>query len=231
MSKRNSQLVCEYMENISREMLEEHQQVIRDFVGRRSGVYALYRHDKLYYVGLASSLLGRLKGHLRDRHGQTWDRFSVYLTIGSDHMKEIESLLLRIAAPPGNKVKGKFTKANNLLRRVKAEYRRREKERQKRLFGPRRKPIDGEAPIPSVSGAAVLATYAGKIKRLRAKHKGKTLWARVLKDGRVSFKGKRYDSPSKAAAKACGRRTCNGWWFWFYEKAPGYWVRLRDLRG
>ena len=58
--KKNSQLVCQYLENISRKMLEEHLSVIRSIVGRRSGVYALYRRDKLYYVGLASSLLGRL---------------------------------------------------------------------------------------------------------------------------------------------------------------------------
>jgi hypothetical protein len=132
MSKRNSQLVCEYLENISRKILEDHQDVIRSFVRRRNGIYAMYRRGKLYYVGLASSLLGRLKSHLRDRHGSdSWDRFSVYLTVGPQHMKEIESLLLRIANPPGNRVRGKFVKCENILRKVQAEYRRRMKDRDK----------------------------------------------------------------------------------------------------
>jgi len=106
-------------------MLEEYQDVIRSFVRSRNGVYALYRRGKLYYVGLASSLLGRLKMHLRDRHGDTWDRFSVYLTIGPAYMKEIESVLVRISDPPGNKQRGKFIRSENLLSSVKAEYRRR----------------------------------------------------------------------------------------------------------
>jgi hypothetical protein len=102
-------------------MLEEYQDVIRKYVRKRSGVYALYRKGKLYYVGLASSLLGRLKNHLRDHHGKTWDHFSVYLTIGTQYMKEIESVLIRIACPPGNKVKGKCSRCENLLRKLKAE--------------------------------------------------------------------------------------------------------------
>ena len=34
--------------------------------------------------------------HLRDHHADTWDRFSAYLTIGPDYMKEIGSVLIRI---------------------------------------------------------------------------------------------------------------------------------------
>jgi type I restriction-modification system DNA methylase subunit len=39
--------------------------------GRRHGVYALYRGNRLYYVGLASNLRSRLNTHLRDRHANT----------------------------------------------------------------------------------------------------------------------------------------------------------------
>ena len=60
MAKRSSQLVCQHLESISRNVLEEYQKVIRRFVRGRNGVYALYRRGKLHYVGLASSLLGRL---------------------------------------------------------------------------------------------------------------------------------------------------------------------------
>lgn len=101
--KKRSALVCEHMENISREALERYQEIVRNYVRRRQGVYALYRHKKLHYVGLASNLRSRLRDHLKDRHGNSWDRFSVYLTIGDSHLRELESLILRIVRPGGNK--------------------------------------------------------------------------------------------------------------------------------
>jgi len=235
MAKRNSQLVCQHLENISRKMLEEYQDVIRSFVRGRNGVYAMYRRGKLYYVGLASSLLGRLKMHLRDHHADTWDRFSVYLTIGPDYMKEIESVLIRIAAPPGNKMRGKFVRSENLLPRLKAEYRERRKQEEELLFGTRKKgtkrvPKKVRVHAKSRGSAPVLAPYVGQVKKLRARFKGKLVWARLLKDGRISYGGQRYTSPSLAAAAACGRKTCNGWRFWTYERAPGDWMPLNELR-
>src|SRR4030043_614278 len=98
MSKR-APLVCQHLENISREALEKYQNIVQRYVRRRQGVYALYRRNKLYYVGLASNLRSRLSHHLRDRHGDSWDRFSVYLTIGDSHLQELEALILRIVQP------------------------------------------------------------------------------------------------------------------------------------
>lgn len=235
MAKRKSQLVCQHLENISRKMLEEYQDVIRSFVRRRNGVYALYRRGKLYYVGLASSLLGRLRTHLRDHHRGTWDRFSVYLTIGPQYMKEIESVLMRISNPPGNKQRGKFIKSENLLPKLKAEYRRRKKEEEEELFGARRKQKGRvkarrqKAKKPK-GRIRVLAKYVEQGMALRARYKGKLVRARVRKDGRIRFNGKLYNAPSKAAAAAVKRRTCNGWRFWTYERAPGDWVPLKELR-
>jgi hypothetical protein len=53
-------LVSQYLENISRDALEKYQNIIRRYVRRRQGVYALYRQKKLYYVGLASVLRSAL---------------------------------------------------------------------------------------------------------------------------------------------------------------------------
>ena len=89
MSKREP-LVCEHLEHISRKALEKYQTIIRHYVRNRHGVYALYKRDKLYYVGLASDLQWRLKHHLKDRHRESWDTFSVYITIGDKHLKELE---------------------------------------------------------------------------------------------------------------------------------------------
>src|SRR3954467_12064789 len=96
---RRTQLVCQQLELISSRVLEEHQDIIKQYTRGRNGVYALYKGAKLYYVGLATNLRGRLKQHLKDRHRGLWDRFSVYLTIGDHHIKEMESLLLRITRP------------------------------------------------------------------------------------------------------------------------------------
>ena len=111
---RRKHLLLQHLEKVSRRVLEEYRDLIRDMIRDRDGVYALYRRDRLYYVGLASNLMRRLNAHLNDRHRGSWDRFSVYLTVRGEHMKELESLMLRIAQPPGNKQSGKFKASDNL---------------------------------------------------------------------------------------------------------------------
>jgi len=74
-----------------------------------------------------------------------------------------------------------------------------------------------------------LAPYISERIRLKAKYKGKTIRATARKDGRIYFNGKLYNSPS-AAGEAVIKRACNGWRFWTYERAPGDWVPLRELR-
>ena len=44
-----------------------------------SGIYVLYKEDIVYYVGLARSLHGRVRWHLRDRHAGKWNNFKVFL--------------------------------------------------------------------------------------------------------------------------------------------------------
>jgi hypothetical protein len=88
---RRTPLVCQHLENVSRDVLEEYQDIVRQYVRHQQGVYALFRRGKIYYVGLASNLRTRLGHHLKDRHHDSWDRFSVYITIGDSHMRELES--------------------------------------------------------------------------------------------------------------------------------------------
>jgi hypothetical protein len=115
-------LVSQYLETISGTALEKYQKVIREYVKRRHGIYALYRRDRLYYVGLASNLRNRLNHHLKDKHKGRWDRFSVYLTIGDKHLQELESLVLRIVQPEGNSQRGKFKRAQDLKRKPGTRY-------------------------------------------------------------------------------------------------------------
>jgi hypothetical protein len=228
MAKRTP-LVCQQLENISRQALERYQDIIRRHVRRRQGVYALYRRGKLHYVGLASNLRSRLGHHLRDRHQDSWDRFSVYLTIGDTHLKELEALILRIVKPAGNKVKGKFAKCEDIRKKFAREVRQRQRNELRSLLG---KGVAEEARKEEVqeSRRPVMASYVNTPMKLRAFFKGKTIAARVRRDGLIRIRKNVYSSPSLAAAAACKRRTCNGWTFWRYERAPGDWVTLNELR-
>lgn len=116
MGTRSADLLVGFLEQVSWRVLDEYREIIRDLIRRRSGVYALYKQDRLYYIGLASNLMGRVNGHLKDRHRGAWDRFSVYLTTERAHIKPLESLLLRIAKPAGNRVSGGFGRPINLYR-------------------------------------------------------------------------------------------------------------------
>lgn len=116
--RKREALVHQHLENVSRELLEVHPDVVRQFIGRNAGVYALYRKNKLYYVGLATALRGRLRAHVKNRHGGAWDRFSIYLTMRDQHLREIEALLLRIAKPPGAKQRGRLAQSRDMRRRI-----------------------------------------------------------------------------------------------------------------
>ena len=229
MPKREAPLVTEHLEGISWKVLRDYSSIVRQYIRRRHGVYALYKRDKLHYVGLASNLMGRLRHHLRDRDkGKKgkWNRFSVYLTINVRHMKELESLLLRIADPPGNKQKGKFAKSANLKRRLKADIRDFLAVHVGDLLGSRRNRTGKSRRETAISGIGIRIR---KRMRLRAKYKGKVYKASLRKSGKISMNGKVFDSPS-AAAKKILRRSANGWRFWKVERSPGNWVRLRELR-
>lgn len=228
--KRNAQLVCQHLENISREALEEYQDIIRQYVRGRQGVYALYRRGKLYYVGLATNLRNRLKHHLRDRHAGSWDHFSFYITVGDHHLRELEALILRTVKPTGNKQKGKFAKSEDLRRRFRKDMKQSFDDEIDGMFSEYRPAKRMPAAPKSEGHAPVLAKYVTAILPLRAHFKGKVIKATVRRDGVIRFNGKIYNSPSLAAAAACARVSCNGWTFWTYERAPGDWVPLDALR-
>lgn len=230
-------LVTQHLENVSREALQAFEDIVRAHIHNRQGIYALYRRGKLYYVGLASDLRKRLKAHVRDKHGESWDRFSAYLTIGDQHMRELEALILRIVKPSGNTVKGQFAKSENLLPKVRKEFRRRQQQEEDEVLGRRswKRPSEAGSTSPRARRSTatgrrpVLAAYAQRPTLLVARHKGKTYRARVRRDGTVSLAGRVYNSPS-VAGSAVVKRSCNGWTFWRYERSPGDWVRLDNLR-
>ena len=135
MKSRKGQLVSQHLENVSRDALEKYQDIIKTYVRGRRGIYALFRKDRLYYVGLASNLRNRLKTHLKDRHAHTWDRFSVYLTIKDEHLHELEALVLRIASPKGNRQTGKLIRSQDLRPEFKRAINKFYQKEIKSIFG------------------------------------------------------------------------------------------------
>ncbi|MEM7814405.1 MAG: GIY-YIG nuclease family protein [Candidatus Aenigmatarchaeota archaeon] len=51
---------------------------LKELMKGYSGIYALYKGDELYYVGLTKNLHGRIRWHLRDRHAGKWDKFVIF---------------------------------------------------------------------------------------------------------------------------------------------------------
>lgn len=232
---RRSALVSQVLEHLSGSSFDRYPALIRACAQGQAGVYALYKRSRLYYVGLASNLSGRLKRHLVDRHKSRWDSFSLYLVRDRGHIKDLESLLLRIARPRGNSQAGKFVQYEDLRRKFRADMRRENRRREGDVMG-------DDPPAPGgrgggghgrEDGAPVLAQYMGGMttsRGLLGTYHGHQHRARVLRDGSISVKGKRFASPSTAGSAVMGGRSCNGWLFWKYEKGPGNWRRLKELQ-
>lgn len=228
-------LVLGYLERISSKVFSDFSGQLTALVGKRHGVYALYKGDRLYYVGLAANLRSRVKQHLSDKHQGKWDKFSLYLVHEPNHLRELESLILRVSDPKGNTKSGRLRHADNLQSDLQARIQAAQAAQVAALFGGRRKTKRrGPAAKPSVPDAdkrpPPLAPYMTKNWiALRATMKGKEFRARVLKNGKVKFKGVLYNSPTMAGKAAIGR-TVNGWTLWRYKNADGQWVKLDELR-
>ena len=118
-ANKSNVLVRDYIEKMSGEIFEErYRDQLAELIEGHAGVYALYLNDTLYYVGLASDLMRRVGFHQKDRHAGRWNLFSVYLTSKSAHIKPLESLLLRVYMPEGNRVRGKLPGARGHMLRV-----------------------------------------------------------------------------------------------------------------
>lgn len=230
-NRKGSELVLGYLENISSKVFSDYPKEITALVARQHGVYALYKGAHLYYVGLATNLKNRVKHHLQDKHAGKWDKFSLYLVRKTDHIKELESLLLRIADPKGNAVKGGLPHAVNLSKQLRTKMRRAHDESLVEMLGLKRKQtliIQPEGKTDN-TGEPPLAGYVKKKFPIRAMYKGKTYRASVRINGTIYFSGKLYNSPSHAG-HAINGRACNGWYFWRYRNSNGEWVWLNELR-
>ncbi|MGI9251059.1 MAG: hypothetical protein ACR2PR_07660 [Pseudohongiellaceae bacterium] len=223
-----SQLVTNHLEGISVDVFKKHPEAIRSLIKGNAGVYALYNNKKLYYIGLASDLMGRLNAHSKNKHRGAWDEFSVYLIRRDEHIKELESLLLRIADPRGNKTKGRFARSISLSE----ELRNNIQQEVENIF-PSRKGSKARAKKKlktSDNRKKKLGELALSHMTLKGQYKGRTYMA-SLKNGIIKYKGRIYYNPTAAATAATNRKTgITGWSFWHYKDKSGEWVKLRNAK-
>ena len=229
MAKNRKHLLIQHLEDVSWRVLEDYPIIVRGMIRGQSGVYALYKRGKLYYVGLASDLMVRLKQHLKDRHNGCWDRFSVFLTWHDEHLKELESLLLRIVSPEGNRQVGKFASSLDLRQQLAKQMREADADKRALVLGGKAARRRQQTKIKQKNGTRSLNGVIRRRMVLKAFCNDYEYTAALLKNGAISYDGQRYDSPSAAAAAALGYNR-NGWKFWRYRDEKGEWVQLRALR-
>ena len=173
--------------------------------------------------------MNRLKIHLNDRHKGLWDRFSVYLTVHDEHMKELESLLLRIYKPEGNRAGGKFAESKNLKSSLNKRIKEIDDLKRAVLVGDNITIAKRTKKRLSQKGSKGFKGHLNKRLVLKAVHKKKEYRASLRKDGTISYKGKTYNAPSTAATAVTGT-SIDGWHFWKFKNEKGEWVRLNELR-
>ena len=112
------------LEKIPADVIEDEnfRKRLRDMMRGWSGIYALYKDDKLYYVGLATTSFWRLWSHFkRDRHAKKWNKFSVYRFKRVRYLKDLETLILHISKPKGNRTIGTIPRDTELTRMLRKE--------------------------------------------------------------------------------------------------------------
>jgi len=101
---------------------------LKEIMKGYSGIYALYRKKRLYYVGLTTNLLGRINWHLRDRHAGKWDSFVIFRIKRVAYLRDIETLITRLIKVPGNRVEGKVPRDADINRVLKVILRQHKSE-------------------------------------------------------------------------------------------------------
>jgi Restriction Enzyme Adenine Methylase Associated len=219
-------LVVHRLENVSKEVFKQYFPLITELIGSSPGLYALYDDDELYYVGKSRDLRFRVRAHLRDRHLASWTHFSLYLVRRSAHIGEIESLLVRVANPKGNRVVPRSKGVGSLLRELKSLIRQKQRQDFESFFGRGRKALRR---VLSRTGRK-LANLVRRPTKLYRRYKGREYTAILHPSGTITGNGGRFKSPTAAARAIARSTTVNGWTFWYARDSHGEWVKLRDLR-
>jgi hypothetical protein len=224
-------LVVNRLENVSKEIFRQYYAQITELIGDSPGIYALYDGSDLYYVGKSAELRKRVRHHLKDRHLASWTHFSLYLARREAHIHEIESLLVRIANPKGNRVIPRGRSTGALVKLLKKKVQAKQKQELQEMFGDKHAAGRVIRAVLDTGPAAPLKGLVAKRTQLFREYKGHGYTASINPQGVINYGGKRYNSAT-AAAKAIVKRkgAINGRAFWYIKDANGDWVRLGDYK-
>jgi hypothetical protein len=231
-ARKTRSIITGHLEKIGSNVFDNYSSVITELIKGNQGIYALYKKDRLYYVGLASNLKSRINAHNKDKHQNKWTHFSLYIIHKEDHIKEIESLVLRISYPKGNSVRGKLKQSKDLRpllkRKLKDEW---IKQLGVIIGGRKKEAIKSTAKkIKAGKTERPLKDFFPGGKVIYASYRGKEYKAWVRTNGRIKFAGRFYNSPSLAGIAATKKKTINGWKFWKYKNKDGELVYIDVLR-
>ena len=224
---RRGSLVIQRLENISKHVFRNHASLITELIGRSPGVYALYDDMGLYYVGKSVDLKGRIHRHLKDRHKASWTHFSLYLFRHEYHVNEIESLLICIAHPKGNRVKPKGQSDSSMLEKLKGMVKMRQEQEFAEMFPSRALRVDRRQ--PQLRSRVSLEGLVKRNTALFRTYKGKEYVAILTPSGKIKLNGRLYQSPS-SAGKSIVKHGCNGWRFWYLKDSNNDIISLDELR-
>ncbi len=230
--------VSSYLEHVSSAVFDDYHDQITEMVGKHHGVYALYKRNRLYYVGLAKDLRGRVKYHLKDKHADKWDTFSLYLIRDVEHLKELEALVLHIAEPKGNVQTGKFISSRNLLSELEDLMELGDKEKRESILRRTKRSNPPKADKRSTKKRTTspkprtpaLAGFFPPNTELRARYKKVEYSARVDEQGRIILNGQVFGSPSSAGSHVRNGKATDGWVFWKYQDEMKEWKLIDTLR-
>ena len=129
----------------------------------------------------------RVKQHLKNRHFALWTHFSLYLTTKSGYMDDIESILISIANPKGNRAVPKGTVNTQLKKNlwpiIKNEQKKKQQEELEALVGGRK---SKRGPKINVKDFTLKDCFVRSMP-LVATYKKKTYNAILLTSGEIKY--------------------------------------------
>jgi hypothetical protein len=225
-------LVVNRLENVSKDVFKQYYALITELVGDSPGIYALYDGGDLYYVGKSTELRKRVRHHLKDRHLASWTHFSLYLARREEHIHEIESLLVRISNPKGNRVIPRGRSTGAMVKKLKSLIKERQRQELANLFTSKQAAGSVRRHSTKNMGAHSLAGLVSRPTKLFRTYKGREYTATLSPKGQVTIKGRRFNSATAAAKAVIQRKgAVSGRAFWYIRSGSGDWVRLMEYRG
>ena len=211
-------------------MIKKIKELVRKYIGSVSGVYVLYKKGKLYYVGIAAAnnLIKRVSQHLKNKHSNKWDRFSLYPTENKQYAKDIEAIIFSIGKPDGNTntpFLGRKEKKTKSL--IKKEFKKLQAKNRVRIFDSENKKKTSKIDQKKTNKVVSFNNPFKSNKVLKKTYKGKDYKAVWLASGKIKYEGKIYSATGSAKAVS-GKKVINGKEFWRVKTNEGSWIRIKD---